>query len=92
LASDQIRSQRRQAIDLALRPGVLDCHVPPLNIAGLAQALAERNDQMAIGGRRPAAEESNNRGRRLLRAQSDRPSDRQSTCKAKKFASPHETL
>ena len=40
--ADQVSHQRRQAIVLALQPVVLDRHVLALDVAGFAQALAER--------------------------------------------------
>ena len=42
LTTNQIGRQSRQSIVLALRPAVFDRHVPALDIAGFAQALAER--------------------------------------------------
>ena len=42
LTTNQIGRQRRQSIVLALRPAIFDRHVPALDIAGFAQALAER--------------------------------------------------
>src|SRR5262249_5123722 len=40
---DQISHQRRQPIELAVQPVVLDCYIPILGEALFAQALAERS-------------------------------------------------
>jgi hypothetical protein len=42
MAPDQISHQSGQAIVLALQPVVLDGHVLAFEVAGLAEALAER--------------------------------------------------
>ena len=42
LTANQIGRQCRQSIVFALRPAIFDRHVPALDIAGFAQALAER--------------------------------------------------
>ena len=49
LSADQISHQRRQAIVLALQPVVLDRHVLALDVAGFAEAFAERG-HIARGG------------------------------------------
>jgi hypothetical protein len=68
------RYQRRQAIVLALQPVVLDRHVPALDLAGFAQALAERAHHVRGHIGRPTANEPDHRHRRLLRADGKRPS------------------
>ena len=62
-----------KSIVLALRPAILDRHVPALDIAGFAQALAERGQQCATSSADAAAEEPDHRHRRLLRARRERP-------------------
>src|SRR5271169_2520504 len=42
-AADEIGRQRRQPIELVLRPAVFDRHVLTLDIAGFLQALEKRN-------------------------------------------------
>src|SRR5262249_51008487 len=63
---------------LTLRPAKFDCHVPTLDISGFAQTLAERGDEVGVRGGRCAAEESDYRRRRLLRARRERPRGRRS--------------
>ncbi|MGB7100061.1 MAG: hypothetical protein WBD95_15020 [Xanthobacteraceae bacterium] len=75
LTSNQVGCQRRQPINLTLRPTVFDRHVPPFDIAGLTQAIAERLHKMFNCARRRAVEEPNHRLRRLLRPRSQRPCD-----------------
>ena len=41
VTADQVGHQRRQAIELALRPTVFDRHVLALDVAGFVQALSE---------------------------------------------------
>ena len=50
--ANQIGRQCRQPIVLTLRPAVFDRHVPALDIAGFAQALAERAHTTARKRRR----------------------------------------
>ena len=73
LTLDQLGCQPRQPIDLTLRPTVFDRHVPPFDITGLTQAIAERLHEMFNCACRCAVEESNHRWRRLLRPRSQRP-------------------
>ena len=46
--TNQIGRQRRQPIVLVVRPAIFDRHVTALDIAGLAQALAERRQECAF--------------------------------------------
>ena len=59
LTANQIGRQRRQPIILALRPAVFDRDVPALDIAGFAQALAERGQYI-----RPRRQATRRRGTR----------------------------
>src|SRR5262245_27623667 len=61
---------------LALRPAIFDRNVVTLNIAGLAQTLAERAQTVCPQIRRQNAEKSDHRHRRLLRACRKRPGSR----------------
>ena len=71
--ADQVSHQRRQAIVLALQPVVLDRHVLAFDVAGFAEAFAERG-RIARGGiGRPAVDKPDHRQRRLLRARRERP-------------------
>src|SRR5262245_48483148 len=58
---------------MALRPTVFDRHVPPLDIASVAQAMAERGGELRVRAGRPTIEEPDHRHRRLLRARRERP-------------------
>ena len=66
-------AMRRQSIVLALRPAIFDRHVPALDIAGFAQALAERGEPGSVCFGRRAVQEPDHRHRRLLRARRERP-------------------
>src|SRR5262249_9559943 len=68
LTADQVGRQRRQSVILAFRPAVLDCHVLPLDIAGFLETFTEGGHQERVSPGRSAAEESDHRLRRLLRA------------------------
>jgi hypothetical protein len=59
--------QRRDLIVLAIRPPVFDRGIATLDIARLAQTLAERSHHPRIRGGRCTVEEPNYRHRRLLR-------------------------
>src|SRR5258705_9137645 len=67
------RSQCRQAIVLALRPAILDCQVPALDIAGFPQSIVKRAQTVAKQVGPFGAEHSDHRHRRLLRARRERP-------------------
>jgi hypothetical protein len=75
-ALNEIGEQRRQPVVLPLRPAKLDRDIAALDVAGIAQALAESVDQVAECVGRAAANESDHRHRRLLRARRERPRDR----------------
>ena len=77
LAADQIGRQRRQPIELALGPAIFDRDVAALDVAGFAQALAERGQvRRSRTLSAIAAEKPDHRHRRLLRARRERPRGR----------------
>jgi hypothetical protein len=62
------------AIDLlALRPAILDCQVPALDIAGFAQSIVKRAQSVAKQVGPFGAEHSDHRHRFLLPARRERP-------------------
>ena len=71
--ADEVGHERRQAIVLALQPVVLDRHVLALDVAGFVEAFTERSGMAHGGLGRPAADEADDRHRRLLRARRERP-------------------
>ncbi len=76
LAADEIGSECRQPItQWSLGPAVFDHQILSLDIAGIAQSLAESSYQQGSLAGRPAAEETDHRHRRLLRARGKRPCD-----------------
>jgi hypothetical protein len=65
---------RREAIELALQPVVLDRHVLAFNVTGFAEPLAECGHRICRGvSRRPTVDERNHRHSRLLRPRRERP-------------------
>jgi hypothetical protein len=66
--ADEVGHERWQAIVLALQPMVLDRRVLALDVAGFVESLTERSHLAHRGVRRPAADEADDRHRRLLRA------------------------
>ena len=66
--ADEVGHERWQAIVLALQPMVLDRRVLALDVAGFVESFTERSDLAQRGVRRPAADEADDRQRRLLRA------------------------
>src|SRR5262245_34236390 len=77
LAANQIGRQRRQSVQLTFRPAVLHCDVAALEIAGFVEASPDRVERggFTIG----AAEQTDHRHRRLLRARRERPSSHSAT-------------
>jgi hypothetical protein len=51
--------------ELTFGPAEFDRHVLAFEVTAVAQALAERLDEMRVGGKRPPTEESDDRHRRL---------------------------
>src|SRR6516165_10805735 len=79
--------ESRQAIELALQPMVLDRHVLALDVAGFVEALAEPGNKGRI--RQSGIDEADHRHRRLLRARSERPSNRSAAEQRYELASLH---
>src|SRR5262249_25597467 len=90
---DQIGRERRQSIILILCPTIFDRQILALDKAGFQQALTEcrRVSGRRSPGRRPRAQESNHRHRRLLRPRRDRPR-RRTAEQGYELASPHAGL
>jgi len=85
LLANEIGQQRRQAIVLALQPGILDRHVLAFDVAALVEAFSERGH---ITRRRSLRYERDHRQRRLLRARRERPS-RHAAEEGDEFPPPH---
>ena len=88
LAANEICSQSRQSVILALRPTVFDRDVPALDTARLVQALPEGSQPETVGLRRAGAEPANH-WHWLLGARSERPSDRRATDQRDELAAQH---
>src|SRR5262245_3625234 len=84
----EIGRQHRQPLKLLLRPAVLDRHIAALDIAGLAQALAEGIQPARVPIGRRAAKVADQWHRRLLGARRQRPS-RRAAEDCDKLPSPH---
>src|SRR5215470_3644728 len=76
LTAYQIGCEVGQYIVLVLRPAILDHDILALDVAGFANALPECGQIACTISKRRAAEESNHRHRRLLRARRERPRGR----------------
>jgi hypothetical protein len=72
LAANQVGGQRGQPIVLIVRKALLERHRPSLDIAGRAEALADRRRQLRKSFGRSAVEEPDHRHRGLLRARRQR--------------------
>ncbi len=74
--ANEVDCELRKAVVLTFCPPILDSDVLTFAVAAFPEAAVERRDD--IGGlvRRPAAEEPNDRHRRLLRARRERPASR----------------
>ena len=92
LATNQIGRQCRQAIVLALGPGIFDRYVLALDIAGFTQALPERAQACSEQFRRFALKEPDHRHRRLLRPRRERPRNRRAAKKRDELPPPHVRL
>src|SRR5262249_29731703 len=74
-ATNEIACQVRQSIVTTFRPAVLDCDVASLDMAGFAQALAERaQDGARIPSGRLAVQKPDYWHGWLLRVRRERPS------------------
>src|SRR5262245_11980748 len=72
LTAYQIGCEVGQYIVLVLRPAILDHDILALNVAGFANALPECGQIACTISKRRAAEKSDHRHRRLLRACGER--------------------
>src|SRR5271169_5992562 len=87
---DEIGGQGGQSIVLAFRPAVFDRQILSLDVAGLAQSLAECGHIRCKLARRGAggAEIADHRHRLLLRTRRDRPGHRRATEECYELAPP----
>jgi hypothetical protein len=88
----QIGSQCRQSIVVALSPAIFDRHVLAVDVPRFAQTLVERTHTTSPQVKRFAAEQSNHRRCRLLRARRKRPRSRRTAKKRDELAPSHATL
>jgi hypothetical protein len=72
LTAHKVGRQRRQPIKLILRPALFNRNVPSLDMAGFAQAPAERGHHRRVGHRCCAMKGPDHRHRRLLCVRRDR--------------------
>jgi hypothetical protein len=89
LSANQFGRQQRQPLVLPLRPAVFDRDALALDMTDFLQALAERGHHVRVRLGRRAAQESDHRHRRLLRAHGERPADRCAAEKCDEFAPLH---
>src|SRR5262245_8290063 len=75
LTANEIGGQQRQSIVLTVRPPIFDRHVPPLDVSGLAQTLAECGRELRACPTRTKIEIPDN-WNGCLRARRKRPSGR----------------
>jgi len=75
LAADQFGRQLGQQIVLPLGPAKVDLDVLPGRIAGFAQPIAKRRDEIRERSRRPAVQKTDHRQLRLLRSRGKRACD-----------------
>src|SRR5262245_39037367 len=73
LTAYQIGCEVGQYVVLVLRPAILDHNILALDVAGFTKALPECGQIACTIRKRRAAEESDRRHRRLLRARRERP-------------------
>ena len=88
LAVNEFGRHCRQSIVVAFRPAILDRDVLPLNIAALAQSLAERGQDRCIEAGRPAAQIADHRHFPLLCGDCTRQQDGRAR-EHQEIASPH---
>src|SRR5215813_7276092 len=87
--ADKISGQGRQSIVMFLRPAVFDRDILPLDIAGFLKTFTEGGHKERVSSGRSAAEESDHRHRRLLRARRERPHDRRAAEQRDELAALH---
>src|SRR5215510_343221 len=76
LTAYQIGCEVGQYVVLVLRPAIFDHNILALDVAGFTKALPECGQIACTIRKRRAAEESDRRHRRLLRARRERPRGR----------------
>src|SRR5262249_52732391 len=76
LAGYEIGSECGESIVAPFRPAKFDGHVATFNIAAFTQSLTKCRQEVCPGAGRHAAEESDHRHWRLLRARRERPGQR----------------
>jgi hypothetical protein len=67
----QLRRKRPQCASLAISPAVFDRHIPALDIAGIGEALTERDYVIGVRSGEIKGKKSDHRDRWLLRARHD---------------------
>src|SRR5262249_53423904 len=87
--ADHIGHERRRTVVLALQPVVFDHDILPIDVAGIAQAFAERSRIARGGSCRPAVEKTHHWHRGLLRARCERPRRRLAAGKRDELAQLH---
>src|SRR5262249_42276363 len=89
LTAYQIGCEVGQYVLLVLRPAILDHDILALDVAGFANALPECGQIACTISKRRAAEKSDHRHRRLLRASRERPRHRCAGQQRDERAAPH---
>jgi hypothetical protein len=78
LALHQISRESRQAVQVIVRPAILDCYILAFNKPCLLEALAKCCDEVCEGFGGCAAEKAHDWHRGLLRRRSKRPAQQPS--------------
>jgi hypothetical protein len=86
---DEVGGQSGQPIIATLRPAVFDRHVLALDVAGLAEPLAERRQTLCTRVGRPGAQVADHRHHLLLRARGQRPGNRRADGKSDELPPDH---
>src|SRR5262245_4910002 len=89
LTAYQIGCEVGQYVLLVLRPAILDHDILALDVAGFANALPECGQIACTISKRRAAEKSDHRHRRLLRASRERPRGGRAADQRQEFAPLH---
>src|SRR5262249_16167964 len=89
LTAHQVRRQCRQLIVLIVGPAVFDGHVLTFAIADLAQPPTKCGHEVRVRVWRAAAQKSDHRHPRLLRARRERPRDRSAAEQRDEIAARH---
>src|SRR5262249_21389195 len=86
---NEFSRQSRQAVVVTFRPAKRDRQILTLDKPRFTKTLAERCDNARGFSRRAAAEETDHRHCRLLRARCERPSGCRAADKCDEFPPPH---